>query len=481
MANTNLSLHTTLRPLPRQNEHEHYLNIPGRSPAREAAEDFWASRLYFPALFAVAALFLLVGEGLAGAILLVACGCFMLLFCSNLLAALFPFLLTVFVTIDYYTDYRALLPYWYIAIPVMLSLLYHISEYSGTYRHGVGFRGLLLVSGATMLGGIGRISLQEYFRPLSLFYMLGLGVMLLLTYMAIKSQPAQGSRMLSRFLTILYVSGLFIALVIGRSYLMNLRQFLQTFAVQELQYRNFCATLLLMALPVPFFRALTRPQHLLGVGILYLALLMTGSRSGLLFGTLLVGLGIVYLLHYDRRRRSTYRKILLIAAVPSLLLGYVLISALFSTRMVDGNLISSGDSVRVEFLVQALRDFNNNFLFGQGLGSTDNRGIFQGTPGSMIFYHNAIAQIIGSMGLVGIVAYGCQFLDRIRLVFRKRSPLVVTAAMSYLGLLMVSMTNPGSFCPLPNALLLVILFTLLEDCPDRSDTVHPAEAAPQST
>ena len=40
------------------------------------------------------------------------------------------------------------------------------------------------------------------------------------------------------------------------------------------------------------------------------------------------------------------------------------------------------------------------------------------------------------------------------------------AGMYYLGMLMVSMTNPGLFCPLPNAALTVLVFTVLEKCVD---------------
>ncbi|MEA4964983.1 MAG: O-antigen ligase family protein [Oscillospiraceae bacterium] len=477
MANTNLQLHTSAY-LPRAEYRRRvYTSLPSltQNPAQEAAERFWQSRLYFPVLFAVAALFLMAGEGVAGGILLVAFACFMLVFCSDLFSCLFPFLLTIFVTIDYFSDYTALLPYWYIAIPILVALLYHQSKYAVKVHIGVCFSGLVMVAAATLLGGVGRISLQTYFKPVSLYYTVGLGAVMLLVYLGVKSQSAQGcrSRMLSKFLTILYVSGLFVALLLARYYLMHLREFLATFSVQELCCRNFCATILLLALPISFQKALTRPLHLIGAVVIYLAILLTGSRSGLLLGSLLVLLGIVYLLRYDARRRNVYQMALLLGSVPVLLLGYVLVSSLFSSRMVDGNFISSYDNVRLEFLVQALRDFNNNPMFGQGLVCTANRDIFEGAPGSMIFYHNYFAQIIGSMGLVGLAAYGFQFFGRVRLLWSKRSPLVVAAALSFLGVFLMSMTNPGEFCPLPNELLVVLLFALLEDCPDHAGAACP--------
>ena len=40
--------------------------------------------------------------------------------------------------------------------------------------------------------------------------------------------------------------------------------------------------------------------------------------------------------------------------------------------------------------------------------------------------------------------------------------------MFYAGMLLVSMTNPGLFCPLPNALLTVLCFAVLEKYTDDS-------------
>lgn len=68
--------------------------------------------------------------------------------------------------------------------------------------------------------------------------------------------------------------------------------------------------------------------------------------------------------------------------------------------MVDGALISPDDS-RYTFFIQGLLDFVKNPLFGCGLGSMHNAPIFLGVEGSIVWYHNLIAQILGSMGLVG--------------------------------------------------------------------------------
>ena len=133
--------------------------------------------------------------------------------------------------------------------------------------------------------------------------------------------------------------------------------------------------------------------------------------------------------------------------------------------MVDGALISPDDS-RYTFFIQGLLDFVKNPLFGCGLGSMHNAPIFLGVEGSIVWYHNLIAQILGSMGLVGVVGYGWLFYDRVRLLWRKRSRTTMAFALSYFAMLLISMTNPGMFCPMPNALLMVAMFVVVERQPD---------------
>ncbi|MBQ4382080.1 MAG: hypothetical protein II794_05005, partial [Oscillospiraceae bacterium] len=61
-------------------------------------------------------------------------------------------------------------------------------------------------------------------------------------------------------------------------------------------------------------------------------------------------------------------------------------------------------------------------------------------------------------------AYGRLISDRVALLWRgRKDPFVAMLAMSYLGMLMVSMTNPGEFCPFPNAAMMVMLFAMTED------------------
>ena len=84
-------------------------------------------------------------------------------------------------------------------------------------------------------------------------------------------------------------------------------------------------------------------------------------------------------------------------------------------------------------------------------------------PGSLVFYHNAVIQVISSMGLAGVAAYGWMLIKRLKMLWQGRKSTGVCAfALAYIGILMMSMTNPGIFCPFPEAGLLTLMFAMIE-------------------
>jgi hypothetical protein len=70
--------------------------------------------------------------------------------------------------------------------------------------------------------------------------------------------------------------------------------------------------------------------------------------------------------------------------------------------------------------------------------------------------------VFGGLGVLGILAYGYQLIDRIIIFFKNRSMVNLTFLLSYLGLLLMSQVNPGEFCPMPYAALAMTYFALME-------------------
>lgn len=434
---------------------------------QSVADRFWHSKLYFPVCFLMLAVFMAVGQPVIGGVLVMSTLIFLLLFCDDLLSILFPVVLLAMVGTEFYDELYSLLRFWWIGLLAAAALLVHIGAYARAPRNGGCMHGLVAVSVATLLGGLGFISREEYFSPTALYYSLGLGVVMLLIYLLLRSEAdrPRDYDIAERMLQILYAGGLFTGFVVTLFYVRNFHEFVQSFATLYFEYRNFSATMLLVSIPAAAFFAARDPRHFVSVAFMYLMMLMTGSRSGLIFGTVMLLLCLAFVYYCSPERRAVYRRAGLISLIPVIALLIALVPRLFASRMVDGTLISPDDS-RYTFFIQGLLDFVKNPLFGCGLGSMHNAPIFLGVEGSIVWYHNLIAQILGSMGLVGAVGYSWLFYDRVRLLWRKRSRTTMAFALSYFAMLLISMTNPGMFCPMPNALLMVAMFVVIERQPD---------------
>ena len=256
------------------------------SACQSVADRFWHSKLYFPVCFLMLAVFMAAGLPVVGGVLVMSTLIFLLLFCDDLLSILFPVVLLAMVGTEFYDELYSLLRFWWIGLLAAAALLVHIGAYARAPRNGGCLHGMVAVSVATLLGGLGFISREEYFSPTALYYSLGLGVVMLLVYVLCRSEAdrTRDYDVAERMLQILYAGGLFTGFVVALFYVRNLQEFLQNFATIYFKYRNFSATMLLIALPAAAYFAAHDRRHFLSVAFLYFMLLMTGSRSGLIFG-----------------------------------------------------------------------------------------------------------------------------------------------------------------------------------------------------
>ena len=139
----------------------------------------------------------------------------------------------------------------------------------------------------------------------------------------------------------------------------------------------------------------------------------------------------------------------------------IVVPELYAARIKNA---AAGDKTRIEFIRRGIDNFLSHPVLGIGIGSTKDIEIFKAyVPGSLVFYHNALIQIISSTGLLGVASYVWMLAARIKTLLReRRSSFACAAALSYLGILMMSMTNPGIFCPFPELGLLTLMFVFLE-------------------
>ena len=432
---------------------------------KNATRSVVSSSWYVPALCLFTAVSMCAGLNLAGGMVLTAAAVWVLLFSDDTLAALCPVMHTVMVLTSFYNNYYALTEYAWVMIPFGAALLTHIIAYRGGFVRGRFFWSLCAVSLSLIAGGVGTIPTEEYFSGVSLYYIAGLGVGLLLIYTLLCSRLARPRDydVTARFASLLYSLGLLAALIIILFYVRNWSSIMPDFKTPFISYRNFCTTVMLFGLPMSCLFIKKNYIHLLGMAFIYLVMLVGGSRSALFFGTieLVLCLGYIYIRYPEKRAK--YRKIALVCALPAALAAGFLVYKFFlgdSGRF--GQYFIRPDEARPSFYRQGVIDFLTKPLLGYGIGNMKNLDIYEGVNGSISFYHNSVLQVMASLGLVGCAAYLWQFAERVRVLWAKRHTDAFIMSIAYAGILLMSQTNPGLFCPLPTAALLVVMFAVVE-------------------
>ena len=285
------------------------------------SQRFWLSRAYFPFLLWVALGFAALRQPVYGAMALLGICIWLLVFCRDLLASVTPFLLVFLLSTQRYESLGDFLPCAVLAAPFFAALIWHLMVWPVTFRVGRSATGLLLVSAATLLGGCGILSMHQLLQPLSLYYVGCLGGGMLVFYVLLRSclTYSKGYDLHRRFAAIFCVLGVCMACLVMLDYAVRWQEFLQVHTTLYLKYRNFATALLLTTLPMSFYLSLKKPAHLLGVAVQAAGLALTGSRSALLFGAALLGLGFVYLVRWGLIPRKAVLPLCVAGAVLAVL------------------------------------------------------------------------------------------------------------------------------------------------------------------
>ena len=435
--------------------------------------------LYTPLLFLLACVITLKNEEIIGTVIFVYITAAVMLLSSRLTDAMLPALLIcVFATRCYNSAdaFFALVP-WF--IPPVVGVILHFVLYAKRLRFTVGssFYGLCAVTLAVTLGGLGTISAGEYFAGGALFYVFALGIGMVLFYLLLKANSDGDSpRDVARAV---YVMGLFACFCVLRFYAADWETVLATHGFVEFQSSNNLATLLMIAMPIPLFYASRRYVDILSVVLMYVCIILSGSRGGLLMGTAEFILIFFAFAIYEKRLFN--RILYAVLGISFVVIIVKLIPEIAAFCKIDLGPVGDGEThslldyakklkdyfmrdgeARMSLLDRVKVDFRSNPVFGVGIGYTGNSDIYNPVKGAMNWYHMWFAQVIGGLGVVGILAYGYQLVWRVVLFFKNRSLLHFAFLMSYMGLFLMSQVNPGEFCPMPYAALAMTYFAVME-------------------
>lgn len=421
---------------------------------------------YFKALLVVSAIaVVMLGKEVAGFVLFLNIIGFVLIACKETAVSFLPFMLACTFVVKCYDSFSLFAPLWWAYIFPLCAVAFHFIYYRKEHRFAIGqsFYGIIAVAVAVTLGGIGKISAAEYFSPMALYYVFGLGIGMSGIYLLLKSSFIEYNGYSSRknFIYDMYIIGLFACFMILHHYAINLRTTLLEQKPANIQWSNNISTILMLAMPVPLFFTKKHFAHIFSSLLIYACAVLSDSRAGLILGTVEMIICLIPFIGFGRSRARMMIRFAFV--ICSAVAGYFILSKIWSL-LYSENFIRDNEA-RVKLIYRAIDDFRGSPIFGIGLGNRANTDIYPSSVmGTICWYHMMIPQIFGSMGVVGVLGYGYQLVTRFILVLRKRSAEAITLGLSYFGLFLMSQVNPGEFCPLPYALVATLIFVLVESC-----------------
>lgn len=442
--------------------------IPFSTKFSRACDRFFLSKYFFLFLFTLACFITVTENEIVGATVFICIICIALLLCDDVLATTLPFLLLcVFVT-SCYDSFDSFSKYFIIALPAIASLVFHFLVYRHTKILGSTFGGLIAVSIALIFGGFGFITVEEYLSLEAVYHVLFLGVGMIVAYILLKPElcAARNYCVRTKFISLLYIMGMFACFFTLWFIIQNIDYVIEKHSLPYFQPSNNISTMIMFALPCPFFFAERKLPHILSSFAMLACIFLTGSRGGILFGSIEFIICLIAFSIWDKRNRFLYICLtVFLCGAAFAILGEILV---FGDNQLLPSIISK-DEARYKLIERAKALFRENPVFGHGLGYKGNSDLYDPVKGAMGWYHMMIPQIIGSMGVIGILAYGYQLWLRGRSAFFiiKNTHGVdkgtyITLFLSYIGVLLMSQVNPGLFCPLPYSLLAVMIFAMMD-------------------
>ncbi len=414
-----------------------------------------------------------------GAVIFISVICVQLLVCENTFATLSPFLMMCVFVCTCYNSFKLFIVYLPLAIVAVMCVIFHFVVYHKRITLGETFLPLCITAAAITLGGLGTISKGEYFAPSALFYTFGLGFGMVVIYLVLRSRyitsdAEMQNKLRERFAFDMYLMGLITVACIASFYLRDINTWLVDHEMVHFQAQNNFSTFLMLAMPFPIYFTINREDkcsgnaifklsdlHLISFALMYIAILLTDSRGGMIFGTVEFLICFVFaVFNRDGKRKLSYLTVAAFAVVGIFFGGRIVID--YIGKQYASGLASVSREARGELIFRALEDFKRNIIFGSGLGYVGNTDLYNPVKGAMNWYHIYPAQIVGSFGLFGIFAFGIMILQRFSVFLRSPNAFKLTLGLSYLGILMMSMVNPGEFCPVPYEMTVVMIFIFLE-------------------
>lgn len=423
---------------------------------------FLNSYFFYAFEFLLAVFFVYFRIEVQGVLVFVALLSFLLLVCDDIMPTTLPFLLVCTFATNCYNSFDTFIVYAIYAPVILACVAFHFVVYKKSYSIGFSFKGIFAVSLALILGGFGGYSLMEYAK--GSYYVLGLGVGMMIAYALMKSEFSvkRNYDIKERFSVSMLLMALFciIVLILGKYYHKIYGWYYLGERRQSFSPNNL-ATLLMFAMPFPLYLAKKNSLWAIFIPAILWGIFYSDSRGGILFGCVEFIACIVYWIFTGNKKIRG--GIILAMGMIGIVMLIIYWNAIYEKIYDLMDLDKIKNEIRITMFFEAIENFKKRPLLGTGILDDSIAYGKHNVKGTMTWYHMMIPQIIGSMGLVGVVAYAYQFWGRVKLIFTKKNAWSLCLGISYLGILLMSQVNPGEFCPIPFELLTVLLFIFQEE------------------
>lgn len=430
------------------------------------------SKPYMILLVIISTVITLTGTEFAGLLVFIGISAFTLFVCDETIASTLPFMLICCFMLKCFDSFGTYIKIVWLAPICAAAVILHFVIYRKPIKSGSTIWSLIGITISVTLGGLGSISAKEYFSLTSIYYVLGLGIGMLIVYLVAYSYFDSEKIDIHRtFAYIMYLVCIFACLMVILHYVVNINKVIETRSILEPQWRNNISTIIMLTMPFAFYLSIKQPHCFAAALITMPCLVLTSSRGGLLFGGVEYVLCCIYILYADKAHRK--RNLLIFSACGLALIMYAGDIITFISKTIsrfDATTINSDP--RTAFIRRAVEDFKNCPVFGRGIGYMGNRDIYASRQFAANWYHSAPFQVIGSFGLVGIAAFTYQFYRRTQIFWTRITYFTLAVYISYIGIFLMSLVNPGEFCPIPYELALVMMFAIIEKkCPANTEKV----------
>lgn len=355
--------------------------------------------------------------------------------------------------------------YWHLVslvVPILVILgLKPLLFYYTPFKLGKLMPATIIVAIAVSIGGIGNISYADYTNLVSLYYVGGLGIGVIIAYFLIRNftlndEVHRPIRVLCWAMICIGIMGICMIypvaiekLVAGEAY--------------RVQWKNNLATFFILSMPFAFYIS-TRAGKLGFFGFVmglaqYIGILFAASRGGLIAGTMLFIACLAASVIYNNK----FNRILfaLIIVVTGVALGALIYNNPNILPKIAESVKIDQHEVRWALMREALENFMKYPINGVGIGYMGHTG-YVPAKGAMYWCHNTPFQVIGSMGLIGIAAYAYQLYARLKICFSRQSKFALFGLLAFGAFEVMGVVNPCDFTPIPFVAAISVVLTYIE-------------------